>query len=197
MSSNFPEILEGGAVVFVEHRRAAIRSCFHSTFVRSPRILAELTERGSGAYCVERCSGKILTRTPVEAPEGSVAEHHTTARRGRGQSVHGFVFPLARCCLIACLWYRRQAGLVEDGGAQYRARERPVAAPAPAAAQTTSQSTNVRGTQSRGLLDAPGAHRPARASSDDQHHRHQRERSRPLSRPWSNGEWNEWARRDE
>ena len=64
--------------------------------------------------------------------------------------------------LFDCFWYRRQAGLVEDGdgggpvaaegeeleppadgGGAAPANEEPVAAPAPATAQTTNQSTNV------------------------------------------------------
>ena len=61
--------------------------------------------------------------------------------------------------LFDCFWYRRQASKVADGGggpvaaegeeleppADAPANEEPVAAPAPATAQTTSQSTNVRG----------------------------------------------------
>jgi len=69
--------------------------------------------------------------------------------------------------LFDCFWYRRQ-GLVEDGGVPADggggpgaaegeeleppadggaapANEEPVAAPAPATAQTTNQSTNVNG----------------------------------------------------
>ena len=63
--------------------------------------------------------------------------------------------------LFDCFWYRRQ-GLVEggggpvaaegeeleppaDGGGAAPANEEPVAAPAPATAQTTNQSTNVNG----------------------------------------------------
>ena len=75
--------------------------------------------------------------------------------------------------LFHCFWYRRQ-GLVEDGGDSVPAEggdappanEEPVAAPAPAAAQTTDTTdTNVN------AID--------------------------LTRSWSHGEWNEWARRDE
>ena len=77
-----------------------------------------------------------------------------------------FMFSCFLHLLFDCFWYRRQ-GLVEDGGdsvpadggggpvaaegeeleppADAPANEEPVAAPAPAAAQTTSQSTNVRG----------------------------------------------------
>ena len=55
--------------------------------------------------------------------------------------------------LFDCFWYRRQAVLFitaedivpADGGDAPPASEEPVAAPAPAAAQTTNQSTNVNG----------------------------------------------------
>ena len=65
--------------------------------------------------------------------------------------------------LFDCFWYRRQATMTvaaaggpvtaegeeleppADGGGAAPANEEPVAAPAPAAAQTTSQSTNVNG----------------------------------------------------
>ena len=71
-----------------------------------------------------------------------------------------FMFSCFLHLLFDCFWYRRQAGLVEDGGGggpvaaegeeleppanAPPANEEPVA-PAPAAAQTTNQSTNVRG----------------------------------------------------
>ena len=77
-----------------------------------------------------------------------------------------FMFSCFLHLLFDCFWYRRQ-GLVEDGAdsvpadggggplaaegealeppADAPANEEPVAAPAPAAAQTTNQSTNVNG----------------------------------------------------
>ena len=77
--------------------------------------------------------------------------------------------------LFDCFWYRRQAVLfitaedivpADGGGDAPPADEEPVAAPAPAAAQTTNTTdTNVNAVD--------------------------------LTRSWSHGEWNEWARRDE
>ena len=112
-------------------------------------------------------------RHGVEAPEGPLAEHHTSSGRRRGVSL--FMFSCFLHLLFDCFWYRRQAVLfitaedivpADGGGDAPPADEEPVAAPAPAAAQTTNTTdTNVNAVD--------------------------------LTRSWSHGEWNEWARRDE
>ena len=86
-----------------------------------------------------------------------------------------FMFSCFLHMLFDCFWYRRQAVLfitaedivpADGGGDAPPADEEPVAAPAPAAAQTTNTTdTNVNAVD--------------------------------LTRSWSHGEWNEWARRDE
>ena len=62
-----------------------------------------------------------------------------------------FMFSCFLHLLFDCFWYRRQAALVEDGGDSVPAdggdappaNEEPVAAPAPATAQTNTTETNV------------------------------------------------------
>ena len=65
-----------------------------------------------------------------------------------------FMFSCFLHMLFDCFWYRRQAVLfitaedivpADGGGDAPPADEEPVAAPAPATAQTTNQSTNVNG----------------------------------------------------
>ena len=100
--------------------------------------------------------------------------------------------------LFDCFWYRRQAGLVEDGGdSAAPANEEPVAAPAPAAAQTTSQSTNVRGINLEDSWTLQEHIDTSQGQAQTTNTTDTNVNAVDLTRPWSNGEWNEWARRDE